>query len=249
MRSLVLSPWPSATKMSPFGATRTSDGRIELVGTVAGDAGLAERHQHPSVRGELASTVSPLPLPAWPSVTQTLPSRSANRPCGQLNRPEPKLTTSRPVASNFWIGATFEPSQVFAAAAIEHPDAGAVAVDIDADRHAPEPALRKLRPVLDDVVRIGRAVGIVRLDPSAASSQRPRRRPRRRAATHSVTLASSRMSIPPLDLCLRLCGVCALHTRSSIASVRHFAACRKQRGGRGLSRHWIVIQTADCDTK
>src|SRR5262249_3584995 len=59
-------------------------------------------------------TVWPLPLPPLPSVTQTLPSRSANRPCGQLIMPAPKLVTNLPEASNFWIGAIFEPSQVFA---------------------------------------------------------------------------------------------------------------------------------------
>ena len=30
MRSLVLSPWPSATKMSPLGATRMSDGSLKV---------------------------------------------------------------------------------------------------------------------------------------------------------------------------------------------------------------------------
>jgi len=59
-------------------------------------------------------TVWPFPLPPLPSVTQMLPSRSAKSPCGQLIMPAPKLVTNLPKASNFWIGAISEPSQVFA---------------------------------------------------------------------------------------------------------------------------------------
>ena len=51
-----------------------------------------------------------------------------------------------------------------AAAAVEHPQAGAVAVDVDTDRHAPGAALRKFRPMLNDAIRIRCAVGIVGLD-------------------------------------------------------------------------------------
>ena len=45
--------WPSATKMSPFGAMTTSDGSLKMIGAAAGDARLAERHQHLAVRAEL----------------------------------------------------------------------------------------------------------------------------------------------------------------------------------------------------
>src|SRR5262245_40602768 len=108
-----LSPCPSATKMSPLGATTTSDGPLKVSGPSPATPGL------PSVISTFPSelnlmTVWPLPLPPLPSVTQTLPSRSANRPCGQLIMPAPKLVTNLPEASNFWIGAIFEPSQVFA---------------------------------------------------------------------------------------------------------------------------------------
>src|SRR3982074_591113 len=57
-------------------------------------------------------TVWPLPSAPLPSLTHTLPSQSTKRPCGKLNMPAPKLVTSLPDESNFWIGATFEPVQV-----------------------------------------------------------------------------------------------------------------------------------------
>ena len=53
MRAFEFPPWPSPTKISPFGATRTSDGMIERVRAVAGDARLAERHQDLAIRAEL----------------------------------------------------------------------------------------------------------------------------------------------------------------------------------------------------
>src|SRR5262249_18789687 len=99
-------------KMSPLGATKTSDGPLKVSGPSPATPGL------PSVIRTFPSelnltTVWPLPLPPLPSVTQTLPSRSANRPCGQLIMPPPNLVTNLPEASNFWIGGIFEPSQVF----------------------------------------------------------------------------------------------------------------------------------------
>jgi len=113
MRAFVFSPCPSATKMSPLGATRTSDGPLKVSGPSPATPGL------PSVISTFPSelnlvTVWPFPLPPLPSVTQMLPSRSAKSPCGQLIMPAPKLVTNLPKASNFWIGAISEPSQVFA---------------------------------------------------------------------------------------------------------------------------------------
>ena len=76
MRALVSPPWPSATKMSPLGATRTSEGALKVSCAVAGDAGLAERHQHLAVRVELDDGVALAVVLPRPSVTHTLPSRS-----------------------------------------------------------------------------------------------------------------------------------------------------------------------------
>src|SRR5215475_9859506 len=95
MRAFVFSPCPSATKMSPLGATRTSDGPLKVSGPSPATPGL------PSVISTFPSglnliTVWPLPLPSLPSVTQTLPSRSANRPCGQLIMPPAKLRSPAP---------------------------------------------------------------------------------------------------------------------------------------------------------
>src|ERR1700731_1151044 len=41
IRSLVLSPWPSAMKMSPFGATTTSDGPLRSLSPLPAMPGLA----------------------------------------------------------------------------------------------------------------------------------------------------------------------------------------------------------------
>ena len=40
MRALVLPPWPSATKMSPFGAVTTADGALNSSGPLPGLFGL-----------------------------------------------------------------------------------------------------------------------------------------------------------------------------------------------------------------
>ena len=53
-------------------------------------------------------------LLSCPSVIQMLPSRSTWAPCGKIIRPEPKLLTSVPDASNFKTGSSVEPRQVFA---------------------------------------------------------------------------------------------------------------------------------------
>src|ERR1700726_1866042 len=111
IRSLVLSPWPSAMKISPFGATTTSDGPLSSLSPLPATPGLPiVISRRPS--GLSFSAVWPLPFSPLPSVTQTLPSLSVPSPCGQLISCEPKLTTCRPVASNFWIGAMLEPTQV-----------------------------------------------------------------------------------------------------------------------------------------
>src|SRR5215472_15941764 len=110
MRALVFSPCPSATKMSPLGATKTSDGPLKVSDPSPATPGLPRVIK--TFPSELnLTTVWPLPLPPLPSVTQTLPSRSANRPCGQLIMPPPKLVTNLPEASNFWIGGILEPSR------------------------------------------------------------------------------------------------------------------------------------------
>ena len=99
MRSLVFgtgkSPWPSAMKMSPFGATRTSDGLLNSSGPLPATSGL------PSVISRWPSGANCVTVWFLPSVTQTVPSGAANSPCGHLNKPEPKLTSKRPAASNF----------------------------------------------------------------------------------------------------------------------------------------------------
>ena len=67
--------------------------------------------------------------------------------------PAPKLFTTLPDASNFRMGATVDPTQSCAAAPLEDPDAGAVAIDRDPGGGSDLPALRQLEVVLDGLYR------------------------------------------------------------------------------------------------
>ena len=179
MRSLVFSPWPSAMKMSPFGATRTSDGPLSSSWPLPATPGL------PSVISTRPSglnliAVSPLPLPAWPSVTQTLPSRSMPSPCGQLIRPRAEAHHLPAGGIEFLDRRNARSDAGFAAAAIEDPKARAVAVDVDADRHVPTSGLRAASPNVrrrdTDLARCSDR----RPGPGWRRSQRLRQQPRRR---------------------------------------------------------------------
>src|ERR1700728_607090 len=104
---------PSETKISPFGAIATSLGSLKVSGPSPATPALPRViRTFPS--GLNLKTWNPLPPFAWPSVTQILPSLSTQMPCGKRNIPSPKLLTSFPEASNFRIGGSFFPSQVFA---------------------------------------------------------------------------------------------------------------------------------------
>jgi hypothetical protein len=73
--AFVSPPWPSATKMSPFGATATSLGSLNLSGAVPRTPAV------PSVSSTFPSRLNlktwcPLPSASRASVTHTAPSRS-----------------------------------------------------------------------------------------------------------------------------------------------------------------------------
>ena len=53
-------------------------------------------------------------------------------------------------------------------APIEDPNTGAVAIDVNADGLPPDSSFRKVRPVLDDTIWAGSAIGIRPLSPSPA---------------------------------------------------------------------------------
>ena len=101
-----------------------------------------------------------------------------------------------------------------AAAAVEYPYARTVAIDVNADRHPPYPPLRQLRPVVDDVIWIGGAVGIVGLAPVAGCCNAPRNRcsKKTRVQNNSCAFAhldSSRLWPAPFGvgaLCIRRHG-------------------------------------------
>jgi hypothetical protein len=108
-----MSPWPSATKMSPFWVTTTSEGPLKWVSSSPACPGVP-RVISTLPSGESFMTVWPffLPLSARPSVIQTLSSLSTNRPCGNTVMPAPIAATTRPFWSYLVSGAMLELSQV-----------------------------------------------------------------------------------------------------------------------------------------
>src|SRR5712691_7272853 len=65
--------------------------------------------------------------------------------------------------------------EVGAVAALEHPDALAVGVDVDADRLAPLALIGQLHPILDGAIRIGR-IARLRVGPRTRDRDRRDRR-------------------------------------------------------------------------
>src|SRR5205823_1108333 len=113
MRAFESPPCPSATKISPFGPTMTSEGRLKVSGPSPATPAL------PSVISTLPSGLNlktwwPLPSFPSPSVTHTFPSLSTQMPWGNTNMPAPKLLKSLPDGSNSRMGDRFEPAQLFA---------------------------------------------------------------------------------------------------------------------------------------
>src|SRR5882762_2128737 len=114
--------WPSATKISPFGATST------LHGSVRASGGFPAIPARPSVSSTFPSglnftTVWPLPIASGfffssrsfaprISTTHTLPSRSTYILWGKMNMPAPKLFRRLPDESNLSTGGTDEPAQL-----------------------------------------------------------------------------------------------------------------------------------------
>src|SRR5262245_32892799 len=115
MRMFEPASWPSATKMSPFGATATSDGELNSSLPEPATPALPSVSSTAPV-GLNLMTWCPLSLAFDPcaSVTQTLPSRSTSMPCGKTNLPAPKLLTSLPDGSNSNTESMFDPSHVLA---------------------------------------------------------------------------------------------------------------------------------------
>lgn len=71
---------------------------VKLVLTVAGDAGLAERHQKAAVGTEFQNVLAIVRFPVGDPYAAV---RCRAQAGGQLIRPEPKLTINGPLASNF----------------------------------------------------------------------------------------------------------------------------------------------------
>jgi hypothetical protein len=119
------------------------------------------------------------------------------------------------------------PLTALCAAAIEDPNTGAVAIDVDADGLPPDSSLRKLRPVLDDMVRVGSAIGILRLNPSPARANACKHSHAGRG-DQSIALAQSRIWSSPRILPPN-CSARRVSLDNTNSSVRSFADYRKRR--------------------
>src|SRR5580704_14713500 len=136
---------------------------VELVIAIAGNARLADRHQQASIGTELQSRCAPAiaGLAVGDPDIAVAVRAEAMRPVDQLRAEARHLPAGR---IEFLDRRDARADAGFGATAVVHPEAGAVAIDIDADRLAPRPPFGQFRPVLDDVIRIWRAVWIVGLD-------------------------------------------------------------------------------------
>src|SRR5208282_349363 len=215
--------------------------RIECVGTVAGYAEFSERHQDSPVRRELHGG---LVFPVGDPDRSVGSGEQAVRPTEQSGS-EAHDEPARRI--EFLDRRDVRAVAAFAAAAVEHPYARTVAIDVNADRHSPHAPLRKLGPIVDDVIRIRRTVGIVSLNPASGRHHGPDNGRTGEANTqhHSRAFAhiDSSLRITP-----RLCGAGVLCFDNSNANLRSFAACCKRRATPGsgfVMSCWIVIQTAE----
>src|SRR5215472_4181482 len=113
MRALALacSPWPSATKRSPFGATATSVGWSK-VSKPGPDTPALPRVIRTLPFWSNLKTCWPWPFFSPLSATQRLPSRSTAILCGLTKSPLPKLLRSLPEVSNSRTGSSGEPKQL-----------------------------------------------------------------------------------------------------------------------------------------
>ena len=162
MRALVLPPWPSATKMSPFGATSTSEGALNVSWPVAGDAGLAERHQHLAVRAELHDQPGPCRSCALavgdPDVAVAVDVQAVREDEHARRRSSSPACRRRRTSGS---ARCSEPAQVLAPQRSNTQRLLPSRSKSRPMRHAPFAAFGQLGPVLLGAVRIGRGVRAV----------------------------------------------------------------------------------------
>ena len=212
IRALVLPPCPSLTMMSPLAATATSVGALNSSGPSPATPGL------PSV-----SSTLPCGLNLMTCMALAVAAGIVGRPhvaaaidieaVGVIEEPLAEAGDELSGRIEFLDRVERGVDAVLHAAAVEHPDALAVGIDVDA-RHLPDlAAFRNLEPILVETVGIGGAIGIGR-------RLRERRRPQRRrdpqgqndraCAEHECLLPGGRVvlaahcpqcltSTPPID--------------------------------------------------
>ena len=160
IRALVSPPCPSATKMSPLGATRTSEGELKVSGPSPVTPAL------PSVIRTLPSGLNLMDLVTLGALAPAVGDPHIAIPVDVEAVRERQTSRRRSFSSQLagWIDLEdwrhVRAVAARAAAALEHPDALAVAVDVDADRLSPFAPVWKLGPVLDRAIRIGRVASL-----------------------------------------------------------------------------------------
>src|SRR5215472_13906228 len=147
MRALVFSPCPSATKMSPLGATKTSDSPLKVSGPSPATPGL------PSV---IKTFPSELNLPTVRPVDHAT-TEARHQLAGGV-----ELLDRRDIRALAGLCAT----------AIVNPDAGAISIDVDSDRLSPRTAFGKLCPILHCAIGVGRGIGILGMGPPRGNGHR-----------------------------------------------------------------------------
>ena len=145
--------------MSPFGAITTSDGGLKVSCRLAGDARLAERHQHLAVRAELEDRVALAVLDL--AVGRPRRCRRGRRTAVREDEHAgaESSSTTLPEESNSRIGARSEPRKSWRRSARTPTCSCRRGRSIEADRGAPVAARRQLRPALVRRYGLGAALG------------------------------------------------------------------------------------------
>ncbi len=158
--------------------------RVEGIRPVAGDTRPAQRHQHLAVRAELEDLMAAAVAAAvvrHPDIAVAIDVHSV----GMIEHPLPKSADEFSRRVEFLDRVQHGTGALGAATAVKHPQAPAVAIDIDADGLAHRAAFRHLQPTGLKLIGIWRAVGVGRpLSDGVACRQRQGEREGGNAGRH-----------------------------------------------------------------
>src|SRR5437867_1958325 len=158
MRALESPPCPSATKISPFGAVTTAEGRlIEGVRTVSCNSCLTEHEQDLSIRIELNDLMALVVFflcVSHPHVAVFVDMHAVRE--HEHSRAKRFHRLAGPIKLEYRRKVRTGASAL--ATSLENPDV-AVAIDVDPGCGSPLPSVGEFRPTLIDAIRIVLSVG------------------------------------------------------------------------------------------